>query len=47
METALPCCLGGVAGGILGAWLYPRVPLRLLTALFGLLLVYGGVRMLL
>ncbi len=44
---ALPCCLGGTLGGILAGLLFRKAPLRLLHGIFGLLLLWGGLRQLL
>ena len=43
LETVLPYLAGGLAGGLT----FQKVPVRLLKALFGAFLVYGGVRYLL
>ncbi|MBC8570989.1 sulfite exporter TauE/SafE family protein [Zongyangia hominis] len=37
---------GGVAGGILGAWLLPRIPQKLLRRIFGALIIFSAVRLL-
>ena len=44
---ALPYLLGGLAGGIVGGMLFRKMPGRWLRRLFGVFLVYGGVRYLL
>ena len=36
--------LGGIAGGLLSANAFRRIPTRWLHRLFGLLLLYGGIR---
>lgn len=46
-ELVLPCLAGGVLGGLAGGLSFRRVPVRLLKVLFGLFLLYGGVRYLL
>jgi len=42
-----PYLAGGAAGGVLGGLTFRHAPVRLLKILFGLLLLYGGVRYLL
>lgn len=42
-----PYLAGGVVGGIIGGWTFEKVPVRILKAIFGLFLLYGGVRYLL
>ena len=44
METALPLLLPGLAGGILGGFFMGKIPLGWLKGIFGLLLLWGGVR---
>lgn len=46
-KTALPCCIGGLVGGLLGSLLLPKLPLKWLHLGFGLLILYGAVRQLL
>ena len=41
----LPLTLGGLGGSLLGSFLLPKIPTDLLRRLFGVLLIYGGVRM--
>ena len=43
----LPYLAGGLAGGILGGMTFQKVPVRALKIIFGLFLLYGGVRYLL
>lgn len=43
----LPYLLGGVLGGIISGLTFEKVPVRLLKAIFGAFLIYGGVRYLL
>ena len=45
--AALPYLIGGLAGGLLGGKLFRRVPGPWLRRIFGVFLVYGGVRYLL
>lgn len=46
--TALwPYLAGGVAGGVIGGATFERIPVRVLKVIFGLFLIYGGVRYLL
>lgn len=40
----LPYLLGGVLGGIISGLTFKKVPVRLLKAIFGAFLIYGGVR---
>ena len=47
LTTVLPYLAGGLAGGVAGGLTFQKVPVRLLKALFGAFLVYGGVRYLL
>lgn len=42
-----PYLAGGVVGGLLGGVSFDKVPARLLKLIFGLFLLYGGVRYLL
>lgn len=44
LRQALPYLLGGLAGGLIGGKLFPRVPGRWLRRIFALFLLYGGVR---
>ena len=41
---SLPYLLGGLAGGLLSGKLFGRMPVVWLHRLFGLLILYGGVR---
>ena len=41
----LPLTIGGLGGSLLGSFLLPKIPTDLLRRLFGVLLIYGGVRM--
>lgn len=41
---ALPYVLGGLAGGFIGGRVFGRISARLLHVIFGLLLIYGGIR---
>ena len=47
LELVLPYLAGGVAGGLTGGLSFERVPVRLLKVIFGLFLLYAGVRYLL
>lgn len=47
LQAALPYLLGGLLGGTAGGQLFRRLPEQLLSRLFALLLLYGGVRSLL
>ena len=42
-----PYLAGGVAGGIIGGITFDKVPAKWLKIIFGLFLIYGGVRYLL
>lgn len=42
-----PYLAGGAAGGLIGGLTYKKVPVRLLKVIFGLFLLYAGVRYLL
>ncbi len=44
---AVPYLIGGLAGGFIGGRLFKKIPTALLHRIFGLLLLYGGVRSLL
>lgn len=44
---ALPYLAGGFLGGLLGGVLFRRIPTKLLHRALGLLIVYGGARLLL
>ena len=45
--TVLPCLLGGGVGGIIAGLTFEKVSVRTLRLVFGLFLLYGGVRYLL
>lgn len=47
LRLVLPYLAGGVAGGVLGGVSFEKVPVKLLKIIFGLFLLYGGVRYLL
>lgn len=47
LSLVLPYLVGGVAGGLLGGLTFDKVPVRVLKVIFGLFLLYGGVRYLL
>ena len=42
--TILPCLLGGAAGGLIAGLTFEKVGVRTLRLVFGLFLLYGGVR---
>lgn len=42
-----PYIAGGVLGGTIGGLTFEKVPVRVLKVIFGLFLIYGGVRYLL
>ena len=42
--AALPYLIGGAVGGILSGCLFPKFSATLLRRLFGILLIYGGIR---
>ena len=45
--SLLPYLLGAIAGGIIAGLTFERVSVRILKGIFGLFLLYGGVRYLL
>ena len=47
LELVLPYLLGGLIGGVLGGLTFEKVPVRWLKVIFGLFLLYAGVRYLL
>ena len=47
LAAVLPYLAGGVAGGLVGGMTFEKVPVRVLKIIFGLFLLYGGVRYLL
>ena len=47
LYLVLPYLTGGVAGGLLGGLTFDKVPVKVLKVIFGLFLLYGGVRYLL
>lgn len=47
LGLVLPYLAGGVAGGIIGGMTFEKIPTRVLKIIFGLFLLYGGVRYLL
>lgn len=46
-SSALPFLLGGAIGGLISGRIFQKIPLTLLRRIFGLLILYGGVRALL
>jgi uncharacterized membrane protein YfcA len=44
---ALPFLIGGLVGGFVGGRFFRKIPTAVLHRIFGLLLIYGGVRSLL
>lgn len=42
---AWPYLLGGVPGALLGAWLLPKLPARLLRRIFGAFMLWAAVRL--
>lgn len=42
--ATLPYLIGGAVGGILSGCLFPKFSATLLRRLFGILLIYGGIR---
>ncbi len=42
--SALPTLLGGLAGGLIAGRIFGKVPITLLRRVFGLLILYGGIR---
>ena len=47
LAAALPCLAGGLLGGLAGGKLYGRIPTVWLHRILGLLILYGGGRILL
>lgn len=45
VAVSWPCLAGGFAGGLLGGGLLRRMPTRLLHGALGLLILYGGLRL--
>ncbi|MCI9414376.1 MAG: sulfite exporter TauE/SafE family protein [Clostridiales bacterium] len=41
---ALPFLLGGLTGGLISGRVFGKVPVTFLRRLFGLLIIYGGIR---
>lgn len=46
LTGALPYLIGGLMGGILGGLFYEKVPVKVLHRLFGLVILWGGIRLL-
>lgn len=44
---AIPFCIGGFAGGLLGGLLYKKIPTLWLHRALGFLIIWGGLRLLL
>jgi uncharacterized membrane protein YfcA len=42
--AAVPYLVGGLAGGFIGGRIFNKIPTSLLHRIFGLLLLYGGIR---
>ena len=47
LVTVLPYLLGGAVGGVISGLTFEKVPVKVLKIVFGLFLLYGGVRNLL
>lgn len=47
LEGLWPYLAGGLAGGLIGGATFEKIPARVLKAIFGLFLLYAGVRYLL
>lgn len=47
LTLVLPYLVGGVLGGVLGGITFEKIPVKILKIIFGLFLLYGGVRYLL
>ena len=47
LSMVVPYLAGGVVGGVLGGMTFDKVPVRILKIIFGLFLLYGGLRYLL
>lgn len=47
LAQALPYCLGGLLGGLLGAAVFRKIPTVFLHRALGVLILWGGVRRLL
>ena len=47
LSQLLPYLLGGAVGGVVGGLTFEKIPARWLKVIFGLFLLYGGVRSLL
>lgn len=47
LSELLPYLLGGGLGGVIGGMTFEKIPARWLKIIFGLFLLYGGVRYLL
>ena len=43
-STAWPYLLGGGVGGVISGLVFQKVPLNFLRRIFGLLILYGGIR---
>ena len=43
-STAWPYLLGGGIGGVISGLVFQKVPLNFLRRIFGLLILYGGIR---
>ena len=47
LYTALPYLAGGLFGGFFGGRIFPHIPVGLLRKALGLVILYGGIRVLL
>ncbi|MDE7243805.1 MAG: TSUP family transporter [Oscillospiraceae bacterium] len=47
LTLVLPYLAGGAAGGVIGGLTFQKIPVRVLKAIFGAFLLYGGYRYLL
>lgn len=45
VSDALPYLPGALLGSLVGAWLMPKIPVKWLKRIFGAIMIYGGIRM--
>lgn len=47
LRDAIPFLVGGLLGGLLGGILFPKIPTKWLHRALGILILWGGIRLLL
>lgn len=45
LTGAVPYLIGGLIGGVLGGLFFQKIPVKVLHRLFGLVIIWGGIRL--